>query len=591
MSRFVRPSKYRHVFGTAAKRDGCYDNLRITNSAWDTNLVKVNPRYLSVNWNAGGGGAFAVIPLEYTGKLPLEYPLFSGHSGPVLDTDFSPFNDNVIASASEDTRAMIWVIPEDLVDLEESIDKPAVVLRGHGRKVGHVLFNPVAENVLATTSADLTVRLWDVEKGVERQKLTGGHKDSIQSIAWNWNGTMVATHSRDKKLRIFDARSNQVVQEGSGHQGIKGARITFLGDTPRLASTGFSRSSERQLYVWDTANLSTPLKDISIDLSSGIIMPFYDSDCKVLYLAGKGDGNIRYYEFENDEMYQLAEYKSVEPQRGLAAMPKRGLNTSDCEIMRFYKVTTSLVEPVSFTVPRRSDAFQSDLYPPTPGDQPALTADQYFDGQTADPILITFDENYVYTPQPKEFIPHEVQADMAASPQRPKPRTVTERQPQAAPQPQPTRSTPPASAASVAHVSTPVSAPAPEPVNTPSAPESNVTSPKKSSPTPAAAAPSSSNTVAVAVDHGLQEKLEALQKEHLELKAAYQGQHALLTSLAERLAALEVSQKQPSTECVDSSVSAIPDAKEASTSPKPSDTGKAEEESKSETSEPKQTES
>ncbi|RKP39563.1 hypothetical protein BJ085DRAFT_7387, partial [Dimargaris cristalligena] len=393
MSRFVRPSKYRHVFGTPAKRDHCYDNLRITNSAWDTNLVKVNPRYLSVNWNAGGGGAFAVIPLEYTGKLPGEYPLFNGHAGPVLDTDFSPFNDSVIASASEDTRAMVWVIPEDLTELEESIDKPAVVLKGHGRKVGHVLFNPVAENVLATTSADLTVRLWDIEKGVQRQQLTG-HKDSIQSLDWNWNGTLLATHCRDKKIRIFDVRANQIVQEGSGHQGIKGARVTWLGNTDRVASTGFSRSSERQLYVWDTNDFSAPMREVSIDLSSGIIMPFYDPDCNVLYLAGKGDGNMRYYEFENDEMYYLTEHKSAEPQRGMAAMPKRGLNTAECEVMRFYKVTASLVEPVSFTVPRRSDAFQSDLYPPTLSDTPALDADQYFAGETADPIMLTIDEDY-----------------------------------------------------------------------------------------------------------------------------------------------------------------------------------------------------
>jgi hypothetical protein len=26
---FVRASKYRHVFGTAAKRDACYDNLKV----------------------------------------------------------------------------------------------------------------------------------------------------------------------------------------------------------------------------------------------------------------------------------------------------------------------------------------------------------------------------------------------------------------------------------------------------------------------------------------------------------------------------------------------------------------------------------
>lgn len=28
----------------------------------------------------------------------------------------------------------------------------------------------------------------------------------------------------------------------------------------------------------------------------GVILPFYDEESSLLYLAGKGDGNIRYYE-------------------------------------------------------------------------------------------------------------------------------------------------------------------------------------------------------------------------------------------------------------------------------------------------------
>jgi coronin-1B/1C/6 len=51
-----------------------------------------------------GGGALAVIPLTERGKLPDIIPLFKGHSGPVLDTDFNPFNDSVLASASEDGK-------------------------------------------------------------------------------------------------------------------------------------------------------------------------------------------------------------------------------------------------------------------------------------------------------------------------------------------------------------------------------------------------------------------------------------------------------------------------------------------------------
>ena len=57
MSRFVRASKYRydytrfafmvchtdilhrHVYGSAAKKELSIDNLKLSNSAWDTNLV------------------------------------------------------------------------------------------------------------------------------------------------------------------------------------------------------------------------------------------------------------------------------------------------------------------------------------------------------------------------------------------------------------------------------------------------------------------------------------------------------------------------------------------------------------------------
>jgi len=122
-----RQSKFKHIYGQGVKRELSYDNVRVTKNAWDSNLIKVNPLYLSVNWDSAGrpplppppfhelslgavgltgigGGALAVIPLTERGKLPDIIPLFKGHSGPVLDTDFNPFNDSVLASASEDGK-------------------------------------------------------------------------------------------------------------------------------------------------------------------------------------------------------------------------------------------------------------------------------------------------------------------------------------------------------------------------------------------------------------------------------------------------------------------------------------------------------
>ncbi|EIE89695.1 hypothetical protein RO3G_14406 [Rhizopus delemar RA 99-880] len=402
MAFFVRPSKYRHVYGTCAKRDFCYDNIRVSANAWDTNMIKVNPRFISINWQASGGGAFAVLPLSQVGKLPDNYPLYRGHTAPVLDTDFNPFNDFVIASGSEDSKVMIWSIPEEYVEGQEEVT-PILKLSGHGRKVGQVLFHPVAENVLASASTDLTIKLWDVEKGTERQQITG-HTEIIQSMSWNYNGSLLATTCRDKKLRIFDVRANKVVQEGPGHQGIKGSRVVWMGNTDRLATTGFSRMSDRQLNLWDTSDLSKPLKSEFLDTSSGVIMPFYDSDSKMLYLAGKGDGNIRYYEYDNDELYPLSEFKAADPQRGMGFMPKRGLNVNECEVARAFKVGTTLIEPISFTVPRKSDAFQSDIFPPCLSDEPALTADEWFEGKDADPKLVDLEAGFTAKAK-KEFVP------------------------------------------------------------------------------------------------------------------------------------------------------------------------------------------
>jgi coronin-1B/1C/6 len=55
---------------------------------YDLTVTQVNPQYLAVNWETGGGGAFAVIPLEERGKIPEKIPLFRGHTAAVLDTDW-----------------------------------------------------------------------------------------------------------------------------------------------------------------------------------------------------------------------------------------------------------------------------------------------------------------------------------------------------------------------------------------------------------------------------------------------------------------------------------------------------------------------
>jgi hypothetical protein len=42
-------------------------------------------------------------------------------------------------------------------------------------------------------------------------------------------------------------------------------------------------------------------------------------------------------------------------------LPKRSVNVAECEVVRAYKVTSSLVEPISFKVPRKVRRACHDL--------------------------------------------------------------------------------------------------------------------------------------------------------------------------------------------------------------------------------------
>lgn len=65
------------------------------------------------------------------------------------------------------------------------------------------------------------------------------------------------------------------------------------------------------------------------------------------------------------------------------------------EVMRAFKtVNDGYIEPISFTVPRRAETFQSDIFPPATGAKPGLNASDWLSGKTALPSKIDFESIY-----------------------------------------------------------------------------------------------------------------------------------------------------------------------------------------------------
>ena len=196
-----------------------------------------------------------------------------------------------------------------------------------------------------------------------------GHREQIYSLSWSPCGRYLASVCRDGRVRIFDPRvSSQAVREGGNIVAKKGARLVWACDGKYLVVTGFSAQSERQIMIYQTRDLACVHTE-TLDVSPAILIPFYDEDSSTLFISGKGESSVYGYEIAEDSphMFPLSPYKTNVPAQGLAFIPhKNCLNVREVEFARAYRLTTTTITPISFTVPRvKSSYFQDDIFPPT----------------------------------------------------------------------------------------------------------------------------------------------------------------------------------------------------------------------------------
>lgn len=387
MSRFVRASKVRHLFAEEPKSEKKFTEIRLSPVTGDHQYIKANSKYFAVAVR-GGGGAVLVHPIDKPGRIGVGKPVIAGHSSAVIDFDFNPFNDHQIATASEDLTLKIFSFPEG--GLTEKVTEADVSLEGHERKVTFCKWHPTASNILASGSSDQTVRVWDTETG--EQKYEYKAEGIIQDLQWNYDGSLLGISCKDKTVHIFDPRNPDAAKVINAHEGAKTSKIGWLGSTGMFITCGFTKRSKREFKLWDSSSdLSKPVTTIDIDSGSGVLFPYFDEGVNVLYLMGRGDGNIRYYEWTGEKpyFYSISEFRSSKSQKGCCVCPKLANNILGAEVTKVLKLTTDSVIPLGFTIPRKSDNFLADCFPDDYAGVASMTADEWCAGENKDPVKMS----------------------------------------------------------------------------------------------------------------------------------------------------------------------------------------------------------
>jgi coronin-1B/1C/6 len=366
-----------------AKKEKAYQNVKVECTG-ESNHIAANGTFFAVALQ-GGGGPVLVHPLAKVGRVEVNAPRINVHKAKVVDIDFSPFSNNLIATAGEDCLIKLTVFPSG--GLTDSINDSNATLQGHEKKLNQIKFHPTANNILVSSAFDNTVKVWDIEKQKEVVNIDNEHTDLPVSLDWNEDGSLLATSCKDHSIRLFDPRKKSSIQKGQGSDGNKGSRICWLGNSGKFLSVGHDKGANRKLSVYDSKKIETPLCSQDIDSGAGVICPFFDADNNVLYLAGKGDAAIRFYEFSNEDpfIFALSEFRDNESSKGCCFIPKTAVDVKACEISVALRVMRDWISPVSFQVPRKSDIFQGDLYPDTYAGKAMLSADEWLSGQDKAP--------------------------------------------------------------------------------------------------------------------------------------------------------------------------------------------------------------
>eukprot|EP00959_Pyramimonas_sp_CCMP1952_P448965 9401005-Pyramimonas_sp.AAC.1 len=203
-----------------------------------------------------------------------------GHTSSVSSVKFSP-DGTMLATASADNTIKLW----DWTNGEH-----LHTFEGHTGGVNDIAWTKDSK-YLASASDDMTIRLWDVE---QRRYLNTwlGHTSYVFCVNFNHKGNILVSGSFDETLRMWEVKSGECINVLPAHSDPVTA-VNFNKDSSMIVSSSY----DGLCRIWNSAN-GTCLKTIIRDDNPPVSFVKFTPNGKFI-LVGTLDSQIKLWNYES----------------------------------------------------------------------------------------------------------------------------------------------------------------------------------------------------------------------------------------------------------------------------------------------------
>lgn len=228
------------------ERDDALRMVRANNNVIQAiQIDKTNPtlalrvaeaNYLLYPESVAAAGIFNEL-LSNSAKVKVLKTIQNGHVNPISSVAFSPIG-TLIATASHDHTIKLWNLQGELSDS---------VIRTHSLEVTSIAFSPAGDKLVSGGMDG--AKLWNLEDN-QAINLTGSI--SVSAVAFSKDGTIIATGSYDKTIKLWDLQGKPINSFSGGHSDGVTAVAFSPTDNQRLISGAMNGT----IKLWNLAGNS-----------------------------------------------------------------------------------------------------------------------------------------------------------------------------------------------------------------------------------------------------------------------------------------------------------------------------------------------